>query len=107
MGVNPGAVTLLPTLDVFSLGAAGGLLALAITQVLPAAVGVVKTGRGPTVTGWRIAAGILVVAIFASAGGGAALIMGDVTAAKTALLYGMAWEALLGGAIQTGKAALP
>lgn len=97
----------LSNLEVFVLGAAGGLLALAIAQVLPAAVAVIKSGKGPIVNAWRVMSVLIVVSIFACAGGAAAIMMGDVTQAKTALLYGIAWEAILGGAIKTGKAALP
>ena len=92
---------------VFLLGALGGLLALAITQVLPAAVAVAKSGLGYTLTAWRVVAVAIVVAIFAGAGGGAAILMGGVTQTKTGLLYGIAWEAILGGAIKTGAATLP
>jgi hypothetical protein len=86
---------------------AGGLLALLITQILPAAVAVFKAGIGPSLTAWRVAAAVVIVGSFGAAGGGAALLMGDVTKAKQAILYGIAWQAILGGAIKTGKAALP
>jgi hypothetical protein len=49
----------------------------------------------------------VVVLIFAAAGGVAALAMGDATKAGNAIVYGMAWEAILGGIFKTGKAALP
>jgi len=93
--------------EVFLLGALGGLLVLAITQILPTAVQGVRSGVAPDFTPWRVFCILVIGLIFLVAGGGAAVLIGDVTEAKTALSYGMAWQAILGGVIKTGEAALP
>lgn len=90
-------------LELFAYGCIGGALTLAITQMLPAAITAAKSGHGPSVTWWRISGVIVVVAVFVVAGGVAGiLVAGD---AKSGIAAGMGWQALLAGAIKTGKAA--
>lgn len=95
----------LTTKEVGIWGAVGGATALTVTQVLPAAVAAARTGTGWTLTPWRIAGVLTVIAIFVVLGGVAALIFrNDDTRIQDAIAFGMAWEALLGGVIKTGKA---
>jgi hypothetical protein len=105
--MSPAIGSLLSNGEMLQWGAVGALLALAITQVLPAAISLAGGGQGPKITPWRAFGAIVVVLIFAAGGGVAALLIGDVTAAKQAVAYGLAWQSILGGAIKTGRAALP
>ncbi len=91
----------------FAWGAVGGFVALTVTQGLPIAVSAVRTGTGPKLTRWRVVGAVIIVLVFILAGGVAAAIMDDATKGSQALVYGMAWEAILGGALRTGAAALP
>ena len=101
------ATAALPDGEAFIWGVAGGLIALAITQVLPAAAQLMHGAAGPVISRWRVIGAVIVVAIFGAAGGAAAMIMGDAKKPGNAIVYGMAWEAILGGAIKTGRAVLP
>jgi hypothetical protein len=87
-------------------GALGGAIALTVTQILPAAVTAAKTGAGWQLTRWRVAGVLVVIIAFVALGGAAALVFQkDTTEARDAIAFGMAWQALLGGVIKTGKAA--
>ena len=88
-------------------GACGALLALLITQILPAAVTLAGGTAGPKITVWRAVGAFFVLIAFVAGGAGAALIIGDATAPKQAVTYGLAWQSILGSAIKTGRAALP
>ena len=91
--------------DVALWGALGGAIALTVTQILPAAASAAKTGTGWQLTAWRVAAVIVVIIGFVALGGAAALVFQkDTTEARDAIAFGMAWQALLGGVIKTGKA---
>lgn len=95
---------LLSTKEVALWGAVGGAVALTVTQVLPAAISVIKSGTGPKLTPWRLVGVIVVVAIFVGIGAVAALIFRkDETRIADAIAFGMAWEALIGGVMKTGK----
>jgi hypothetical protein len=82
-------------------------MVLALALVLPAAIALAKGGTPPTITLWRIIGAAIVVAIYLTGGGVAAFLIGDASRAKDAFAYGMAWEAILGGVVLTGKALLP
>jgi hypothetical protein len=86
-------------------GALGGAIALTVTQILPAAVAAAKTGAGWQITPWRVAGVLVVIIVFVALGGAAALLFQkDTTKVPDAIAFGMAWEALIGGVIKTGKA---
>jgi len=93
--------------EAFWWGSLGGLIALLVTQIMPAATALVKSTNMVEITPTRVVAATVLVLGFAAAGGAAALVIGDAEKVKDAMVYGMAWEAILGGAIKTGRAALP
>ena len=102
------AAKALSSLEIFWWGVLGGLVALLVTQILPAAFVLMKSETGPRITFWRVLGALIIFAGCGAAGGAAALIIGkDDMVIKDALVYGMAWEAILGGAVKTGRAALP
>lgn len=101
------ATEFLPNGEAFKWGLVGGLIGLLVTQILPAAGAIVSGGAEPRVTLWRAIAALVIVIGYSCAGGAAAIVIGDVATIKDAIVYGMAWEAILGGAVKTGRALLP
>jgi hypothetical protein len=89
-----------------SLGAGGAVIALAITQVLPAAIALGKSGVKPHVNIWRVIGWLGVLIIYLGAGAASALVF-EAVKVKDAITYGMAWQALLGGVMKTARATLP
>lgn len=86
----------------FGWGAVGAVVALLVVQVLPWAIALAQGGRLPSpVTAWRVFGVIVVLVIFALAGGLVALLFSDeTTGAKEAIAFGLGWQGLLGGVIQ-------
>jgi hypothetical protein len=85
-------------------GCLGGLAALAVSQVLPLAIEVAKSGAGWTLTRWRVAAAIVVVLVFVLIGGVAALMAGNATSAGQAIIFGIGSQATVAGVFKTSKA---
>jgi hypothetical protein len=87
----------------FEYGALGAIASLMIVQVLPWALAVTK-GADVHITWLRCGGALPVICIFALAGGLVAYLVGDATAARQAVAYGLAWQGLVGGFLQGARA---
>lgn len=72
-------------------------------QVLPWALAVSK-GADVHITATRVLGALCVVGIYAGAGGLIAYLLGEATAARHAIAYGLAWQGLIGGFLQGERA---
>lgn len=88
------------------LGIVGAMVTLGVTLILPAAFRLANGGTAPQFTIGRIIGWVIILLIYAAAGAVAALFIGDAATKKEAVYYGMAWQALIGGVIKTGQAAV-
>lgn len=104
MTVVIASTKILSDLTAFKWGCVGGLAALLVSQVLPVAIIAAKTGRGWTITVWRVVGVIIVFAIYIGIGGVVAIAMGDATKAGQAIVYGIGSQAIFAGIVKTGKA---
>ena len=89
--------------DTFIYGAVGALVALIVVGILPLAYEIIR-GAQPNVTPWTAAAAVVIFLAFMVCGGVAAVIAGDATEARQAIVYGLGWQASIGGAIQGVRA---
>ena len=89
--------------EVFVWGAIGGLVAFSVTLVLPNLLLALRMNTAPNVPRWKVLLYSVLVAFMLGLGGLSALIA-DATRTRDAVVYGMAWESILGGVINSGRA---
>lgn len=82
-------------------GALGAVLILAIVQVLPFGYALVRTGRGPRITGARVVGGILVLGVFVAAGAAAGTLGSP--SHDEAFLRGLGWQSFFGTLLRGGN----
>lgn len=86
----------------FGYGSLGAVVALLVVQVLPWAVRLAK-GADFQITLPRVLGAGLVFLIFVVAGGVVAMLVGDAEHPKQAIAYGLGWQGLIGGFLQSAR----
>lgn len=86
----------------FAFGALGAFISFAVVLVLPYGLALMG-GAEPTFSRGRFLGAFIVVVIFLSLGGTTALILGDVTHIRQAIVYGIGWQSSVGGLVQGAR----
>ncbi len=96
------AVEVVPmsSLAVFLWGSLGGLLAYFVLFALPELLRSYYRDGVPDFQAFKLVLVLAIAVVFVGLGGGAALLLGDVTEVKQAVAYGLAGEGLLAGGLK-------
>lgn len=91
---------MLSNTEIFWWGAFGALISFLIVMILPEAVKVFRGEQTLAVTFPRVAAAVVIAAIFVVAGGALSIAFGDAAEGKQALAYGLGIEGIIAGTLK-------